>query len=188
NGRSTVGGDGMLTVIAPPRTATANVATVNNAGGSSTKLAYNRQYVPRFEYKVGAWVVDGALAFSRAVNNYESLERGFANQEAGGVASGWTATRPNVQSWEWTIRQNSGPDWFDLRNWTNTDTRAGGTRVTNDDRTWITEKWTGMANARWAVPFWEKFPTVLKFGSKWDEESRKNNTRTPLSVWSYNGP
>ncbi len=188
NGRSTVGGDGMLTVIAPPRTATATVATVNNGAGSSAKLAYTRQISPKFEYKLGAWVIDGAAALSRSLNNYESVERGFANQEAGGVASGWTATRPNPQSWEWVIRQNSGPDWFDLRNWTNPDARAGGARVTNDDRVWITEKWTGNLNARWAVPFLEKFPTVLKFGGKWDEETRKNNTHTPVNIWSYVGP
>ncbi|MDO8543595.1 MAG: TonB-dependent receptor, partial [Opitutaceae bacterium] len=188
NGRSTVGGDGRLTVIAPPRTATANVATLNSAGGSSAKLVYTRQLSPRFEYKVGPWVVDGAVALSRSVNNYESLERGFSQNEGGGVPSGWTATRPNQESWEWTIRQNSGADWFDLRSFTNTDVRNGGTRVANDDRTWITEKWTGTLNARWMVPFLEKFPTVLKFGSKWDEESRRNNIHTPVNIWSYIGP
>jgi TonB-dependent receptor len=193
-GRSTVGGDGMLTVIAPPRSATSTVAGVVNGSGTSAKLAYTRQISPKFEYKVGSWVVDGAMALSRAVNNYEALERGFANNEAGTLPGGWTATRPNQESWEWTIRQNSGADWLDLRNWNNitgnaaTDARSGGTRVTNDDRTWITEKWTGTLNARWAVPFIEKFPTILKFGGKWDEESRKNNTLTALAVWSYNGP
>jgi len=104
------------------------------------------------------------------------------------VSGGWTATRPSPESWEWTIRQTSGADWFDLRSFTNTDTRAGGTRVNNDDRLWITEKWTGTTNARWAVPFMQRFPTVIKFGGKWDEETRKNNTYTPVEVWSYNGP
>ena len=41
-------------------------------------------------------------------------------------------TRPNVQSWEWTIRQTGGNDWTDLRNFSNTDTRAGGTRINNE--------------------------------------------------------
>ena len=188
NGRSTVGGDGVLTVIAPPRTATANQARLDNGGGSSAKLQYVRQYAPRFEYRLGSWVVDGALAFSRAVNNYDSIERGFSNSEGGSVAGGWTATRPNPQSWEWTIRQDSGADWFDLRSFTNTDSRSGGTRITNDDRTWATEKWTGMLNAQWAVPFWQKFPTKIKFGGKWDEETRKNRTDSVLNIWSYNGP
>ena len=188
NGRSSVRGDGMLTVIAPPRTTAANAAALNNGGGSSTKLVYTRQIAPRFEYKLGGWVVDGALAFSRSVNNYESLERGFSNAEAGGVASGFTATRPNPQSWEWVIRQDSGADWANLASFTNTDTRAGGTRVTNDDRTWATEKWTGTANARWVLPFLKFFPTTLKVGTKWDEETRKNHTDSDINVWSYNGP
>ena len=188
NGRSTIGGDGMLTVIAP-RNATANVAQLNNTANTSAKLAYTRQIAPRFEYKLGSWVFDGAGAFSKSKNNYEALERGFSNNEGGGIAAGWTATRPNPQSWEWTIRQDSGLDWFDLRNWNaNTNTRNGGTRVTNDDRLWITEKWTGTANARWSVPFMETIPTVLKFGGKWDEESRKNNTWSATEIWSYNGP
>ena len=187
NGRASIGGDGMLTVVAP-RTTTANAASLNTGGGGAAKLSYTRQFAPRFEYKLGGWVVDGSLAFSRAVNNYESIERGFSKDEGGAAASGWTATRPHANSWEWTIRQTSGPDWSNLRSFTNTNVNTGGTRITNDDRTWTTEKWTGAANVRWVVPFLQKFPTVLKVGGKWDEETRKNHDRGAWSVWSYNGP
>ncbi len=194
NGRNTVGGDGILSIVAPPRTATANAATVNIGGGSSAKLTYSRQFAPRFEYKIGGLIVDGSFAFSKSVNNYESLERGFSNSEGGGVLGGWTATRPNPESWEFVIRQDSGADWTDLRSFTNNTTnssnapRDGGTRANNDDRTWITEKWTGMANAKWVVPFMQRFPTSIKFGGKWDEETRKNATDSPLNIWSYVGP
>jgi len=199
NGRGTVGGDGLLTIIAPrdltqPAGAingevlNNGVANLSNGGGSGAKLTYTRQYVPRFEYRSGRWTVDGAFAFSKSLNNYDALERGFINSEGGAVAAGWIATRPNVQSWEWTIRQIAGNDWNDLRNFTNTDTRAGGTRVNTDNRTWITEKWTGTLNARWMVPGLERFPTVLKFGGKWDEENRYNRTDTDMDIWSYVGP
>lgn len=181
NGRATVGGDGMNTIIAT-RDSVRNVATLNNAGGSSAKLTYTRTYQPRFEYKFGPLVVDGALGFSRSVNNYESLERGFSNSEGGGDAGGFIATRSGPKSWEWTIKQTSGADWFDLKSYT------GGTRVTNDDRTWTTEKWTGTANVRYVLPFMERFPTVVKFGSKWDEETRDNHDHSAWSVWSYIGP
>ena len=190
NGRSTVGGDGITSVVAT-RAATGsvnNVATLNNGGGSSAKLTYTRQFAPRFEYKIGGWIVDGALAMSRSVNNYESLERGFANAEGGGVASGWTATRANPRSAEWTIRQTSGADWLNLANFTSTDSRAGGTRISTDDRTWITEKWTGTVNAKWVLPFMQRFPTSIKFGAKWDEETRDNNDFSAWNIWSYNGP
>ena len=190
NGRTTVGGDAVSTVIATRAASGSvnNVSTLNNGGGSSAKLTYTRQFAPRFEYKLGDWVVDGALALSRSVNNYESLERGFSNAEGGGVASSWVATRANPRSAEWTIRQTTGPDWFNLGNFTSTDSRAGGTRVTNDDRTWITEKWTGTLNAKWALPFMKTFPTSIKFGGKWDEETRKNNDKSAMNIWSYNGP
>ena len=190
NGRTTVGGDALSTVVATraPTGSVNNVATLNNGGGSSAKLTYTRQLAPRFEYKIGDWVVDGALALSRSVNNYESLERGFSSSEGNGVASGWTATRANPRSAEWTIRQNTGNDWFNLGNFTSTDSRAGGTRVTNDDRTWVTEKWTGTLNAKWALPFMKAFPTSIKFGAKWDEEARKNNDKGAINIWSYNGP
>lgn len=190
NGRSSVGGDGMNTVIATRAASGSvnNVATLNNGGSSFTKLTYTKQFAPRFEYKIDSWVVDGAVAFSRSLNNYESLERGVSYNEGGGVASSWTATRPNQESWEWTIRQTSGADWYDLKSFTSTDTRAGGTRVTSDGRNWATEKWTATANAKWSVPFLKLFPSVLKFGTKWDEETRKNNLTSDALVYSYNGP
>ena len=187
NGRNSVGGDGITTVIAR-REGTANSATLNNGGGSSSKLTYTRTFSPRFEYKYERWIVDGAAGYSRSVNNYESLERGFSSSEGNGVPSGFTATRPHPDSWEWTIKQDSGNDWFDLRSFTSTDTRAGGTRVNNDDRTWITTIYSGQLNARWAVPWFERFPVALKFGGKWSEESRNNNNMTDWNIWSYVGP
>jgi iron complex outermembrane receptor protein len=190
NGRSRVGGDGVTTVIGTraPSGSVNNVATLNNGGGSSAKLTYTRQFSPRFEYKIGSWIVDGAAAVSYSKNNYESIERGFSNNEGGGVPSSWVATRSSPRSAEWVIRQTSGNDWFNLRNFNSTDVRSGGTRITNDDRTWVTEKWTGTLNARWAVPFIRRFPTALKFGAKWDEESRDNNNHTDVNIWAYTGP
>jgi iron complex outermembrane recepter protein len=202
NGRETVGGDGVLTVIGMRNLSAATgqagaingvvqnngVSRLDNGGGGAAKMAYNRQFVPKFEYKIGSWVMDGYMAFSKAKNNYDAIERGFSNNEGGGVPSSWIATRPNAQSWEWTIRQTTGSDWYDMRSFVNTNTRDGGTRINNDDRTWVTEKWTGVLNARWTVPFLQRFPTVVKFGGKWDEETRINRTDTPLNVWSYNGP
>ncbi len=186
NGRSSVGGDGLLTVST--RRGTANtVPTLNNGGGSSTEITYTRTLTPKFEYKAGAWVIEGAAGYSQAANNFDSLERGYLQNEGGGVPSDWEATRPHRGSWEWTIRQTSGPDWYNLRNFTDTNTRSGGTRVTNNDPTWITEIWSGQANARWTLPF-QLLPTVLKFGGKWNEESRDNNNKTAWNIWSYIGP
>jgi hypothetical protein len=104
------------------------------------------------------------------------------------VPSSWVATRSSPRPAEWVIRQTSGADWFDLRNFNSTDAHSGGTRITNDDRVWITEKYTGGLNARWVVPFMERFPTAIKFDDKWDEESRDNNNHSTVNIWSYTGP
>ncbi len=181
NGRSRVTGDGMLTV-GTARTTANTVPAVNNGGGSSSKLTYTRTFAPKFEYKRNAWVFDGALAFSRSVNNYEALERGFAEAESTNLASDWIATRPHRESWEWTIRQTSGPDWYNLGNW------AGGTRVENSAREWATEIWNAQLNAQWVLPFLRKFATKVKFGGKWNEESRDNNNEDAWNVWRYIGP
>jgi len=181
NGRSRVGGDGMLTV-STARTTANTIPAVNNGGGSSAKLTYTRTFAPRFEYKLNALTIDGALTFSKSVNNYEALERGFAEAETTNVASDWIATRPNRESWEWTIRQTSGPDWYNLRNW------AGGTRIENSAREWATEIWNAQASARYVLPYFKNFPTVVKTGGKWNEESRDNNNEDVWNIWRYIGP
>ncbi len=187
NGRGQIGGNGVTSLIAD-RTPTNNQPRIGNGGGSASKLTYTRSLSPRFEYKRDAWLIEGGMNYSRSVNNYESLERGFSSSEGGVVESSWTATRPSAESWEWTIRQTAGPDWFQLANYTNTNTRDGGTRVNNDDRTWITELWSGQVNATWSLPFMKSFPTRFKFGGRWDEEDRENNNMGDWNIWSYVGP
>ncbi len=184
NGRSRVGGDGLLTVIGTRAASGSvnNVSALNNAGGTSTKLTYTRTFAPKFEYKLDAWTFDGAAAYSRSLNNYEALERGFSESETTAVASSWVATRPSLESWEWNVRQTSGADWFNLGSFT------GGTRVENSGREWATEIWTGQLNARWVLPFLRQFPTALKFGGKWNEESRQNTNIDAWNIWRYAGP
>ncbi len=181
NGRSRVGGDGLLTV-STRRASNNTVPALNNGGGTSAAETLTRTFSPKFEYKLDQVTVDGAFAFSRAVNKYVSLNRGFSRAEALALPMDWVATRPSLDSHEWTIRQVSGPDPFDLRNWT------GGTRVESTDSKWATEIWSGQANARWVLPWFRDFPTVVKFGGKWNEESRKNNAITPWNLWRYIGP
>jgi iron complex outermembrane recepter protein len=190
NGRSTVGGDGMLDVIATraPSGSVNNVATVNLGGGGANKMTWTRQYSPRFEYKIGGLTVDGVGAYSKSLNHYEALLQGFSSSETGGWASGWTATRPNDRSWEWTIHQTSGADWFNLNNFTSNNTQTGGTSIVDRTETWATEKWTGMLNAAYVVPFLERLPTTVKVGGKWDEESRRNHNWNTWAKWAYVGP
>ncbi len=187
NGRSTVQGDAMTVV----RTASGpgnNIPRILNGGGSSAKKTYSRTLSPRFEYKLDNLVVDGAFTFSKAFNDYDALESGFSESEAGYILSDFEATRSNPYSYDWVIRQTSGPDWYDLANFQEPNTRNGGTRVANSGRVYITEIWDGQLNAKWTVPGFDRFPTSVKFGAKWTEESRLNNNWNDWNIWSYIGP
>ncbi len=180
NGRSRALGD--MTTVYTQRTATNAVPAMNITGGSSSKLTYTRTFSPRFEYKLPRWTFDGAMGFSKSVNNYEAVERGFAENEALNIASDWIATRPHPASWEWTVRQVNGPNWYSPSSW------AGGTRVENSGREWSTELWNAQLNAKWVVPFLKQFPSTLKFGGKWNEESRDNRNEDTARIYRYIGP
>ena len=180
NGRSTIGGDGLLS-ISTRRTAQNTIPAINNGGGTAALENYTRTISPKFEYKLDALVIDGGFNYSRAVNSYVSLERGISQAETLSIPVDWTATRPSADSHEWTIRQTSGPNPFDLSNWT------GGTRVASADSRWITEVYLASASAKWTFQLFGRFPSVLKFGGKWTEENRKNNNYAPWEVWRYVG-
>ena len=179
-GRTNVLGDGVNNV----RTNGLATNTSRNqslGGGNASKRTITVTVYPRFEYKLNSWQVDGGFAYSRSFNNYEALEQGHTSSSAtNSIASDWTATRSGGNSHEWTIQQVSGADWFDLGNRTNP-------RAANEGRYARTEIYTGDLNARWVTPI-RRFPTVLKFGGKWNEEGRQNGNETAYNTWSYIGP
>ncbi len=181
NGRGTIGGDGLLT-LATRRSAQNTVPAINNGGGTAALENYTRTVSPKFEYKLDSLLIDGGFNYSRAVNSYVSLKRGFSQSETLSIPIDWTASRPAADSHEWSIRQTTGPDPYDLFNWT------GGTRVQSANSRWITEIYLASANAKWTVPFFRRLPMVLKFGGKWTEENRKNNNYAPWNLWRYVGP
>ncbi len=177
NGRSTVLGDGVNSV----QTSANTLSNANHAGGNASKRTHTVTVAPKFEYKLGALTVDGWATYSRSNNNYEALEAGHSRVEASNsIASQWLATRSGPDSYEWSIRQQSGADWFNLANWVNP-------RVGNEGRFARTEIYTGALNALWVTPI-KRFPTSVKFGGKWSEEGRKNGNETSWNNWSYTGP
>ena len=177
-GRQTVLGDGVTTLTTVDTNSNRNQAIV---GTNFNKRTYTVTDYSRFEYKLASWLIDGGAAYSRSINSYASLSRGITRtEESSGIVSGWTATRPDRTSHEWTIQQISGPDWFNLANRTNT-------RITDDGRSARSEHYTGDLNAKWTTPL-RRFPTVIKFGGKWSEENRKNQDSTPFNSWAYIGP
>ncbi len=187
NGRSQVLGDGIVN-LRTNRSATNDRPRIINGGGSSAKKTYSRTLSPRFEYKGDNWVFDGGLNYSKAFNDYDAIEKGFSESEGGFIQSDFEISRPNEKSYEWTVRQTGGPDWYNLANFADNNSRAGGTRVVNSGRVYITELWNGTLNAKWTIPGMDRFPTSVKFGGAWSEEYRKNNNWNDWNIWSYVGP
>jgi TonB-dependent receptor len=191
NGRATIGGDGITTVIGT-NNATNTVSGVNWGGGGADKMTWTRQFAPRFEYKWGGLTVDGAIANSNSTNRYNGLGTGFSTAAIGGVPASFIATRPNPESWEWTIKQTSGKDWFNMANFgqptTGTNTQLAGTSAQDRVEKWITDKWTETLNVAYVLPFMEKFPTVVKTGLKVDDEDRINHNYNGVAKYVYTGP
>ncbi len=187
NGRGTVGGNGMTEVIATASGSNTE-PRIDNGGGSSAKKTYSRTLSPRFEYKVNDWEFTGSFTISNATNDYDAIEEGFSESEGGLIRSNFIATRTNDTSYDWVIRQTSGADWYDLKNFQDTNSRNGGTRVVNSGRVWVTEIWDGQLTAKWILPFTQRFPTTVKAGGQWNEENRINNNYNDWQIWSYIGP
>ncbi|HRE79828.1 MAG TPA: TonB-dependent receptor [Opitutaceae bacterium] len=172
---------GDLTQVYTDGLSTNTSRNVALAGTNASKRTHTATLIPRFEYKTASWTLSGASSYSRSFNNYEALERGHARSETvNSITSDWIATRPSIQSHEWVLQQTSGADWFNLANFTNP-------RITNEGRYAKTEIYTGQLDAEWKTPI-RRIPTVLKFGGKWAEESRKNGNTTSYDTWSYIGP
>ena len=179
NGRAT--SLGSLTEVRTNGVATNTRPDAAQAGGNAAKRTHTFTFAPKFEYKLGTLTVEGIASYSRSFNNYEALEMGFGRTETvNNIVSQWVATRPDITSYEWKIQQLSGPDWFDLANWTNP-------RTGNEGRYAKTTIYNGQLDARWVTPF-RRFPLALKIGGKWNEESRNNGNETSYNTYSYIGP
>ncbi len=178
-GRNTVGGDGITEIIST--TSATNAGQLSWGQTNGAKRTITRTYISKFEYTLNSLIVDGVFSYSGSFNDYEAFERGFTRSElTNAIPSTFMATRTDATKYEWTIRQLSGPDWFDLANYKNP-------RITNEGRYTQTEIYTGGLNARWTTPL-RRFPTAIKFGGKINHEERNTSNDSPWRTWSYIGP
>ncbi len=180
NGRSAILGDG-VTEVRTNGVATNTTPNVVHAGGNASKRTHTFTMAPKFELKFDTVTLEGNLGYSRSFNNYEALALGHARlEQLNSLPSHFVATRPDITSYEWKIQQTSGPDWFNLANYTNP-------RTGDEGRYARTEIYNGQLDLRWVTPL-KRFPLALKFGGKWKEELRDNGNETSFYTWSYIGP
>ena len=169
------GGDGLNTFNAT------SGGSVSTGGGSGFKFTNTVNVSPKFEYKRGAWVIDGAAAYSRSKNDYENIGRGSAFQNpVNGISNiTFTGVRPDGDEAGWQVVQTGGPDWADLRNYTNP-------RIRDEGRYAFNEVWTGEVNAKFTTSW--SLPTFFKAGVKYQERAYDYKNDQPIYQWSYIGP
>jgi TonB-dependent receptor len=179
-GRQNVSGDGVLS-FGTTSGATAASRQVVVGGGNGVKLSHTVTISPRFEYRHGDWLVDGAYSNSRAHNDYDNLARGtVANTTVNNLQNvGFTASRSGGGEVDWHFTQTGGADWASLANYTNP-------RISDDNRRDDDELNQGQINFRYLLPV--RLPTFIRFGGKLTDNHRVTSNSNPYDVWRYIGP
>lgn len=179
-GRQNVAGDGVLSY----GTTATNGATsrqVVMGGGNGVKLSHTTTISPRFEWRIGDFVLDGAYSNSRAHNDYDNLVRGtVANTPVNNLQNiGFTATRSGGGEADWRFTQTGGPDWATLSNYVNP-------RISDDNRRDDNELNQGQLNLRYTLP--TRIPAFVRVGGKITESHRVTSNTNTFDVWRFVGP
>ncbi len=175
-GRASVGGDGL------------NHFGFINGGGSlalSTnhehKFAQTRTLTPKFEFRRGAWLVEGGLHYTISTNQYVALSR--VGPQTVPVANltglGVELHRSSLRDVDWQIRQTAGRDFADLANFANP-------RIGDDMRFAEDEIYQAQVGVRYTTGW--SLPTWFKFGGKATEDYHRFRNPDPYLTWRYDGP
>jgi TonB-dependent receptor len=174
-----IGSDPLLSFSTSDAGGTGRTVSYNTLG--VVKLGKTQTYTPKFEYKVGDFVLDGRFAVSISANDYAPFERGVIRNATVNNLTGmnFRAERSSLKDVDWKIVQTSGPDWADLANYKNP-------RIQDDGRYAKTELLSGEITATTTTRRW--LPIVWKTGLKSKEEIRHYSLKTDSLLWNYTGP
>lgn len=175
-GRSAVTGDGLNNFAFANGTGQVVLAT-NHAH----KYAQTRTLTPKFEFRRGDWLVDGALHYTISTNQYVALPRiGPQTVPTAALTGlGLQFRRSSLSDVDWQVTQTAGRDFSDLVNYTNP-------RIADDSRFAEQEIYQGQLNAKlttaWRVPTW------IKVGAKLTEDYHRFRNPNAALTWRYDGP
>jgi iron complex outermembrane recepter protein len=147
----------------------------------SHKIVRTRTLSPKFEFRQGDLLVDGAFNYSISTNQYEGLINSGPVNTPTNALSGLALqlVRSSPRDSDWTVTQTGGRDFADLGNFVNP-------RVNDEARYAEDEIFQGQAGARlnvgWALPTW------FKVGGKATEEYHRFRNPNPALTYLYNGP
>jgi TonB-dependent receptor len=168
-----------LTEVLPGGTATANVMTVSTNDKSGRTFLFH----PSARHRFPGLDIDYGASLSRSSNWYDVSHKNekYPSRPKGDVVArlnniGWVVDRTKDLEWP-TIRQTSGPDMYDLNNYT-------GLTLTQTDRVGHDTVLTGKFNVRKVLPV--TLPAYLKAGLSYQRQERKTERNT--YAYTYTGP
>ncbi len=173
-GRASVSGDGLNNFTF----ASAQLALSTN---HEHKFAETRTLTPKFEFRRGDWLVEGALHYTISTNQYVALPRVGPQNVPTNALGGLTLqlNRSALDDIDWKIVQTGGRDLADPAGYTNP-------RVVDDMRFAEKEIWQAQLNAKWTAAW--RLPTWFKTGAKVTEDYYRFRNPNAALTWRYDGP
>ncbi len=172
--RAAVGGDGLTSF-------TFTNGSLALSQNHSHKVVDTTTFSPKFEYRRGNLLVDGAFNYSISTNQYVGLGRSGPVNTPTNALTGLTLqlNRAGLRDNHWTLRQTAGRDFADLGGFTNP-------RVNDEQRFAENELFQAQASARLTLDW--RLPTWFKIGGKATEEYRRFRNPNAALTYRYDGP
>ncbi|MBL9211736.1 MAG: TonB-dependent receptor [Opitutaceae bacterium] len=166
-------------------TTSATNATVVSNPAAIVKLGQTISAVPKFEYRVGNFLLEGKFSYSNSISWYDPRGRRGSMRDAGGpTLTGLTyrAERSAYKSVDWKIVQTAGPDMDSGANFA----QPANSAVTIDDgRYALTDVYGGEIIGTYRTTKW--IPIVWKAGIKRRFEVRDFRLDTESLRYNLNG-
>ncbi|MDO8540111.1 MAG: TonB-dependent receptor [Opitutaceae bacterium] len=157
--------------------------TVTTGPASVSKRGQAFTVLPKFEYKIGRFTIDGKFAGSGSKSWYDPFNReGSARSASGPVLSGvrFTAERSALNRGDWRITQIGGPDFSLGDGYTNP------VVAMNDGRYGRTQVYSADVSATWKTSL--LVPVAWKTGAKLKREIRDFRDESNANRYAYVGP
>lgn len=177
------GARGAVVGTAPLTDFTSSTAGNVTTGGSVVvKLGQTFTALPKFEYKIGRFLIEGRFAGSISRSWYDPLGHRGSIQNVAPLVNGvvFRAVRSTPNSADWAITQLSGGDIADGRNYTNT------TVIVNDGRFSRNQTYSGEIIGSTNTNRWR--PIAWKAGIKNRLEIRDFQRDVENKRYNYTGP
>lgn len=162
-------------------TSSSPTSVITSNPAAIVKLGQTMSAVPKFEYRVGNFMLEGKFSYSNSISWYDPRGRRGSIRDAGGptiTGAAWRAERSAFNSVDWKVTQIAGPDMNDGANFTNPVFNI------DDGRYALTDVYSGEVIGTYRTNKW--IPIVWKSGIKRRHEVRDFMLDTESLRYSLN--